>query len=153
MPIIFHLTSFWKRLAAWLIDYIFINILISMLLRLISQVAFLQLHGFRPFRFPLSRFGPYGLGFFNLSQGIIWAIRLIYEVYFLSTNGQTIGKIILKIVVVSESGHIIKPGQALIRTIIRVIPLESLLFFFTPKKQCLHDMLAKTAVVDKLKAS
>lgn len=67
----------------------------------------------------------------------------------------TLGKHLLGIMVVTESGEQLNIGQAAGRLIIKWISgciiLLYLVLFFTPKKQALHDMALKTLVLNKPK--
>jgi uncharacterized RDD family membrane protein YckC len=96
-----------------------------------------------------------------LSLGNIWT-RIItivsYWLYFAfmeSSNKQgSLGKIILKIKVVNEEGNAISFGKATIRHIGKILSGLALLIgfimvFFTKKQQCLHDIIAKTLVINK----
>ena len=96
-----------------------------------------------PDSFGIPFFGDLAITFFP------WLVTIGYEVYFLSTSGQTIGKKLFGLVVVSEEGKIINSTRAFLRALLRSVPFEWLFCFFTPHKQCLHDLVAKTVVVDK----
>jgi len=84
---------------------------------------------------------------------------LLLNVHFLKTSGQTIGKKILSIKVVSMSG--IKPDLItlvllrelpmrltnLVPGILSFVTVIDALFIFGKSKRCLHDFIAKTKVV------
>jgi len=75
-------------------------------------------------------------------------------------NGQTIGKKLLSIKIVNLNGqlptfkrHLIKryfvyliPGQ--IPLVGQIFSIVNILFIFTKEKQCIHDLFAKTIVID-----
>ncbi|MBL7150892.1 RDD family protein [Candidatus Microgenomates bacterium] len=143
-PIVFHLASIWKRGVARLIDYILINLVIGLPLGWVMKVI-----GGETGLPSLQTGMPWFIGFFSYQSLIRSAINWIYEAYFLTTTGQTIGKRLLGIMVVSEKGKIIILNKALLRTTVGLIPLEFVLCFVTKRKQCLHDLLAQTVVVDK----
>lgn len=77
-------------------------------------------------------------------------------------NGQSIGKKIFKIIVVTSDGYKLKNIQLLPRFLIYIIVevflglatfggtflISYTMFLFTKKRQCLHDFVAKTCVVD-----
>lgn len=85
---------------------------------------------------------------------IIWfVISLLYFSYFESKTGQTLGKKLVNIKVVSVKGGKISFGAALIRTILRIIDgqgaylLGLIIILVSEKKQRLGDMAAKSVVV------
>ena len=68
-------------------------------------------------------------------------------------NGQTLGKMALKVRVVRPDGSPISPGQAWGRVAMRTILgclwiVDYIPAFFTPERTTLHDMVAGTRVVD-----
>jgi len=81
---------------------------------------------------------------------------LIYNIYLLSTQGQTIGKRAFKIRIVSFEDNS-NPGFAkvvmmrvVVNAILCIIPLYGLvdlLFIFRQDRRCIHDLLAGTHVV------
>ena len=97
------------------------------------------------------------------STGLIWVAfcapllaLLIYNVYLLSTQGQTLGKkwLGIRIVRYEDNGPAGFVKAVLLRLIVNgiigVIPIYSLidiLFIFSDDKRCLHDKIAGTHVV------
>ena len=86
--------------------------------------------------------------------GLPWlVVWVLYEGLLLKARGQTVGKMALKIKVVTLEGENISGGQASTRALARALlnyayiidPIPAL---FTKEKLCVHDMLAKTRVVD-----
>jgi uncharacterized RDD family membrane protein YckC len=118
--------DFFTRLVAIIIDAIIIGIP-SMILFLILPVAL----------------------YYVLSVGI----GLAYFVYFWSSTGQTPGKMVMGLKVVSsESGQILTYQEAAIRyvcTLVSGIPLGLGYFWaiWDPKHDTWHDKLAKTKVI------
>ena len=91
---------------------------------------------------------------FNLI-GVPFAIlSLVYEGLMLQfKNGQTLGKMALKVRVVRPDGSPISPGQAWGRVVMRTVLgclwiVDYIPAFFTMEKTTLHDMIAGTRVVD-----
>jgi len=92
---------------------------------------------------------------FELVIGVIAAIPyVLYEGFMLSSRGQTLGKMALKIKVVTPEGNDITPGQAWSRTLVRalfnqlrLLGIINYLFAFGQAKTALHDRIAKTRVV------
>jgi uncharacterized RDD family membrane protein YckC len=78
---------------------------------------------------------------------------LLYEGLMLSWRGQTVGKIALRIKVVTPSGEAISAGQAWGRVAIRSLLFSLLTLvnylpaFFTKERTCVHDLVARTRVV------
>lgn len=92
-----------------------------------------------------------GLGIFVVL--FITVGRVIYEGWMLQHRGQTLGKIVAKIKVVTPQGHDLRPGQAWGRAGARFL-LDSCASFvnylpalFTKEKTSLHDLMAGTRVV------
>lgn len=97
--------------------------------------------------------------YYALTQAIlsvIWQFSLldfVYEVVFLSLYGATLGKMIFQVRVISIS-LFDKPSffYALVRSAVKLVGknlfyLPFLFVFFSPFKQTLHDLLAKTIVI------
>lgn len=91
---------------------------------------------------------------FNLI-GIPFAfLSLVYEGLMLQyKNGQTLGKMALKVRVVRPDGSPMSPGQAWGRVVMRTVLgclwiVDYIPAFFTLEKTTLHDMVAGTRVVD-----
>lgn len=90
-------------------------------------------------------------------RSVLWQLLLfdcVYEVVFLVLYGATLGKMIFKVRVISVS-LLDKPSflHALIRSVTKLIGkglfyAPYLLVFFSPFKQTLHDLLAKTIVIE-----
>jgi len=83
----------------------------------------------------------------------------IYQLYLLSTRGQTLGKRWMKIKIIKLDGS--NPGfvgavllRAIVNGIISAVPylggiygLVDILFIFREDRRCIHDMIAGTRVV------
>jgi len=80
-------------------------------------------------------------------------LYIVYEGVMLSTRGQTLGKMAMKIRVVRRDGSTITTGQAWGRAVMRTILQGCLSIFnylpafFTKEKTCLHDLVSDTRVV------
>lgn len=87
---------------------------------------------------------------FNVSTSyvVLYSIYLVYYFIFESYNGQTIGKMITKTVVV-DMNHL-KPtmGRIALRTILRLNPFDGLSYLFG-QEQGGHDLLSKTRLQSK----
>jgi uncharacterized RDD family membrane protein YckC len=70
----------------------------------------------------------------------------------LQRRGQTLGKMALRIKVVTPDGGDISPGQAWGRAVLKLalgtcMGIDYLPALFTRERTCLHDMIVKTRVV------
>lgn len=121
----------WRRAVAVIIDMILLGIVSAVLGGVLVQ----------------ARLGPV-VGLVGL------VISFGYYIYFEATYGQTIGKMALDIVVVTEEGDPIEYGPATIRTILRVIDSLPFLYlvgiivvYITDREQRIGDLAANTIVV------
>lgn len=135
----FFYVGFWLRLFAFLIDLL----VIWSINRLMVQSLFLVL------RYPLSE---------ELFSAFSLSKLAVYLLYFTVstkwTNGQTIGKIIFGIRVVSFREEKLSWGTVLIREcfgryILKIVPFIYLMVVFTHEKQHLADFFSDTAVVSE----
>ncbi|WP_407552780.1 RDD family protein [Streptomyces sp. Pv4-95] len=94
-------------------------------------------------------------------SGVTMLAYLIYEGLMLSRNGQTVGKMAMKVRVAMLSNGAVPTGQAswvraAVYTLPEIVPCCGFLFWLVnvlwctwdkPYQQCLHDKAAKTVVV------
>lgn len=85
----------------------------------------------------------------------IMAAYILYEGWMLSRDGQTVGKKVMKIKVVTPEGGNITRSQAYTRSAIRqligLVPCLGLIDYlvaFGQERTCIHDQAAKTRVVN-----
>ena len=134
--------GFWRRLVAYLIDYLIIGagaFAVGFLIGIVAGVAGADVNG-----------------------GWLVAIYVItiagYYLYYAfmesSANQATVGKIALGLKVTDEEGNRISFGRPLGRTVAKI--LSALILFmgfvmagFTDRKQALHDKIAHTLVVKR----
>jgi uncharacterized RDD family membrane protein YckC len=134
--------GFWRRLVAYLIDYLIIGagaFAVGFLIGIVAGVAGADVKG-----------------------GWLVAIYVItiagYYLYYAfmesSANQATVGKIALGLKVTDEEGNRIAFGRAIGRTVAKI--LSALTLFvgfimagFTDRKQALHDKIAHTLVVKR----
>ena len=79
---------------------------------------------------------------------IFWVLLVMYFMYYFVLElliGQTFGKIVTSTVVVGKDFKSISPTQALIRTLLRLLPLN--VFYSMNHRKCLHDKWSDTLVV------
>jgi len=130
-----------KRFGAIFIDYLIFNfplyfVIVNMVIKQIRTP------GYQP--------NP----FINLIGLPVMLIMIVYEALMLQhKNGQTLGKMALKIRVVRPDGSPLTPGQCWGRAGMRAILgclwiVDYIPAFFTDEKTTLHDMAAGTRVVE-----
>ena len=135
-------SGFWQRAGAYMLDYL------------------IQLVGMYAIFIPIGLLGAMSSKggdpslWFLLLYPIGFAVVISYEALMLSMkNGQTVGKMALRIRVVRPDGSPITRGQAWGRAVMRLILgcliiVDYVVYFFTDEKTTLHDMAAGTRVVD-----
>jgi len=83
--------------------------------------------------------------------GLMFVAMFCYHGIMLQMKGQTLGKMAMRIKVVTPEGGPITPGQAWIRVLVWFLlhgcGITYLTAFFNPEKQAIHDMAARTRVV------
>lgn len=139
-----NLASIWRRFFAVLIDGVIVGALSALFFLILlgeGQELYSQLH-------PSHR----NLGKVFLIGTAFMIPFIIYEGVLLQLGGQTAGKAVMNICVVRIDGNHIKPWQAWIRPLIRVLfRWISILnygpAFLTREKICVHDLLAGTRVI------
>jgi uncharacterized RDD family membrane protein YckC len=100
---------------------------------------------------------PEGVVGWTLLTMLLWLGLSIYNVFLLSTRGQTLGKLWMQIRIVAyPSGD--KPGfvkavvvrsfvNALIASFVPFYSIVDICFIFRDDRRCLHDLIAETTVV------
>ena len=142
--------SFWIRLLAIVIDYILINFVLSFIIVLVVMIGFgetgpeMVQRGDDLVRDITESWGPAQLL-------LILAYWLYFAIMHSSAWGATVGKRVLGLYVVDEEGHRLSFLQATIRFFGKLLSVFTLFIGFLvalihPKRQALHDLLAKTFV-------
>jgi uncharacterized RDD family membrane protein YckC len=123
-----------KRIAAFLIDAILFGVVFGVVTNIVAWVS-----------------ETLGL----LVGGLATVLFFAYFIYFEAEYGQTFGKMVMDIMVVTEGGDPIDYRESAIRTALRIV--DALPFFylvglaaiyFTDRNQRLGDLLADTIVVE-----
>ncbi|WP_367176713.1 RDD family protein [Haloarcula rubripromontorii] len=121
----------WRRIVAIVIDVVLIGVVSSAITGILGQIR---------------------LAFLGSLLGLL--IGFGYYIYLEGTYGQTIGKMALDIVVVTEDGDPIEYGPAAIRTVLRIVDALPAFYLIgivavlvTDRKQRLGDIVADTVVV------
>ncbi|HEY0141468.1 MAG TPA: RDD family protein [Thermoanaerobaculia bacterium] len=140
-----QLATFWPRFAAFILDSFIIGIPIgamTMVLMFMLMASGQFSNGEPPF-------------WFNFIQLPAMFITPLYEsIMYSKKNGQTLGKMIVKLRVVKPNGEPITSGQGWGRAWMRLAFLcfsivDYIPFFFDDQKRTIHDMVAKTVVVQE----
>lgn len=137
-------TSFWKRLGAYLIDYV-----VLMVATWVVILPFMLMAGFSG----MMSGGEPSPWFFLIYIPSL-SFPILYEALMLrKKNGQTLGKRALQIRVVRPDGSPLSNGQCWGRAAMRLVLgclviMDYIPYFFTEEKTTLHDMVAGTRVVD-----
>jgi len=98
----------------------------------------------------------------ELDRLLRWAIVvsafvswILYEGLLLGRNGQTVGKRVVRIRVVSADGGPLSRGQAFgraaVRQVLVFVPCLGLIDYLTvigPQRTCIHDLAARTRVIN-----
>jgi uncharacterized RDD family membrane protein YckC len=135
------LATIWQRVGAYLIDYVLLTA-VNWAIMLPAMFAAGMMSN--------SNATPSPWFFLVYIPTIL--IPILYEALMVQKkNGQTLGKMALKIRVVRVDGSPVSPGQAWGRMAIKFLGCGCLTFipaFFTPERLSLHDMAASTRVVE-----
>jgi uncharacterized RDD family membrane protein YckC len=88
------------------------------------------------------------LGCVNILLSLV--VTISYDAVLVASTGQTIGKMALKIKVVTETGANVTTSQAWGRAAAKLIPFAQFVALFNNERKGIHDMLAHTRVVNKI---
>jgi uncharacterized RDD family membrane protein YckC len=94
---------------------------------------------------------PLGLQFLPF---LLIPLAVVYHGWMLASRGQTLGKMALHLRVVDAEGGPLRPGQAWGRAVLQQVFASCLSLFnylpalLTPERTCIHDMAAKTRVIN-----
>ena len=155
----FPLAGFGNRLVAQIIDSIIVGIAFSLILVPFGGLAALiglssadALEGSD--EATAAVMGLFGIGLIVLLLASIFT-PLLYDAFMVSSSKQaTFGKMIMKIKVVGPNGERLTFSQALVRSLIKYISghfcfLLWLWPLFNPEEQALHDLAAKSLVIQE----
>ncbi len=144
----------WKRLAAFFIDIIIINLVILFPFRNLFQNIVPKEYSFSEAYRLLGSSASYSSLITSVS--FVMSVLVVFYFFLLEKRmGQTIGKMLMRIHVVSDDSNL-KAWQMLVRNIvfIPVFPfillwlLDPLFMFFTKTNQRLTEILSRTRVVE-----
>ncbi len=134
--------SFLKRFLAYLIDFILVNLVVSLSFsKHISKFnAFEILKGVSDKTLLIASF-------------VVIISALIYFIFLEYKLSQTFGKMLLNIYVVSVDGNKLKLSQSFVRNLIKPFPIvllvDVLYMFFKGTNQRLFEVFSATKVVEK----
>ena len=137
-----QLAGIGARIAAILIDQFVLGMIMMVIFMILGVIIAAVRPGPDSMAMPLLIFGFYG---------IFFAAIFSYHALMLQWKGQTLGKMAVKIKVVTPEGGPITPGQAWIRTLVWFFlsgcMIDYIPAFFNDEKMAIHDMAARTRVV------
>jgi uncharacterized RDD family membrane protein YckC len=136
-PGVLDLAPIGRRIWAYLLDGLILNI-VSTGIGFVLGLAFAQAFARRDASIWLTC----GSSLLSL------AVFVAYDGLLVAARGQTLGKMALKIKVVSETGADVTNGQAWGRAAGKLIPFAVFVALFNDERKGIHDMLAHTRVVN-----
>jgi uncharacterized RDD family membrane protein YckC len=134
--------AFWgERFVAWLIDAILVTVVVSVISGIIGIIGFFS-----------------GFGFFNISNwfpvvGFNGIVIFFYWMFMEASNGQSIGKMVMRLKVTRLDGSPINMGEAAIESIGKaffpILVLDCIIGWiaYPQKRQRLFNYLSRTIVV------
>jgi uncharacterized RDD family membrane protein YckC len=149
---VYKFAGFWRRLVAYVIDGVIINIIFGVLLMTVFFALFMDaMSGDSTVMFSAMMRGE-SLSFLGLVVFSFYIVLLIsYFTYFHGINGRTPGKMLLGLQVVSVDGTPVSFGIAFLRSVGYLVSAIFYIGFiwaaFDRKKQGWHDKIAATVVV------
>ena len=147
--------GFWIRFLARVIDGIIlgvVNAIVRLPLMLMFGIGSMGMRGLGRGSGAGLIFAPAMMGLLGISALIGMALGIAYEVYFLSANGATPGKMALGLRVIRADGGAISPMLALGRHFAMwisafILMIGYIMAGFDPEKRALHDRICETRVI------
>jgi uncharacterized RDD family membrane protein YckC len=138
-----HYAGFWIRFVARLID--------SALLTLVFWMVVFAVGPLSPGRATVSNFSIMA-GASGVLSLLNFALNIAYEVYFVSTRGGTIGKLVLGLRIIRADGSPVSAGLAAGRYFAQILSAIILMIgyimaAFDDQKRALHDRICETRVI------
>ena len=147
-PVAHHrYAGFWIRLVARMIDAVLLGVV-----NLAIRAPLALMLGLGTGRGRSLILLPAVISLIAISAFISIAVGLVYEVYFVSTRGGTIGKLILGLKIIRADGSPVPPGLAAGRYFAQwlsgaILAIGYIMAGFDPEKRALHDRICETRVV------
>jgi len=146
LTVSYSYVGFWTRFGAYLIDAVILFI-ITIGIFILLAVSFKNLDVLVTSDYVLT---PTGIIVYGLLFVFYWAYFTVQEC---SSFQATLGKRAVKIKVIDNAGNRISFGQAVIRDLLKLIPIVGwiccIVIGFSEKKQGLHDMAVCTYVIPR----
>jgi uncharacterized RDD family membrane protein YckC len=146
------LASVGKRFGALFLDGLIVNVPLVVILGI---VMFMVMSATFP---PNARQPGNPMAIFAVEMvgiAVVSAAGILYEGLMLSRGGQTLGKKAMRIKVVSAAGGEVSTGQAFGRAVMRKVlgfvpclGLVDYLMAFGDQRSCIHDLTARTRVIN-----
>lgn len=145
----------WKRIAAFFIDILIINLIVLFPFRKLFQEIIPKNYSFSEAYRLLSSSTNY-TGFITSVSFVMSILIILYFLMLERKMSQTIGKMLMKIYVVSDN-NTLKTWQLFVRNLvfIPIFPfillwiIDPIFMFLTKTNQRLSEILSKTKVVEK----
>lgn len=139
-------SSISKRFLAFLLDGLFVCIIDAVIFMLVTILTLLFSK--------ITGSSSHGISMLIGMIGIFVIPFIYYPLQEASKYHATLGKRIVKIVVINEDGSYLTKGQAFMRTLIKSLLSEfliisAIIMLVSEKKQSLHDLILKQIVVNK----
>ena len=139
--------GFWIRFVARVIDAVLLGVVNAVI-----RIPLVIMLGVGTGRGRGLIFLPVVMSMIGISVLISIAVGVVYEVYFVSTRGGTLGKLILGLKIVRADGSPVPPGLAAGRYFAQwlsgaILMIGYIMAGFDPEKRALHDRICETRVV------
>lgn len=139
--------GFWIRFVARLIDAVLLGVVNAVI-----RIPLAIMLGVGAGRREGMIFMPVAMGLIGISVLISIAVGVVYEVYFVSTRGGTLGKMVLGLKIVRANGSPVPVGLATGRYFAQwlsgaIFMIGYIMAGFDPEKRALHDRICETRVV------
>lgn len=149
---VYKFAGFWRRLIAFTIDCVIINLIFISLLIIVLVAFFAGVLSSDSRAWINDMLNPKTLSLsFIAVSGFYLVLNIFYFTYFHGLNGRTLGKMLLNLQVLSVEGTPINFGVAFLRSVGYLISSIFYLGFiwaaFDRRKQGWHDKIAQTVVI------
>lgn len=149
-----RLASIGRRFGAFLLDSLFLGIPLGLLTFGVIFAVLIPMGAFKPGAESDGMIVGVQLVLQLVMVGFGLVAGILYYGIQIARSGQTFGKRILGIKVVSPDGSDVRPSQAWIRAVVQqafgflsCLGIIDYLTAFSAERTCIHDMAAKTRVV------
>jgi len=139
--------GFWIRFVARIIDGVLLGIVGAMI-----RLPLMGVMGFGPRGIGSLAMVPMMVGLLGITTLLSVAIAVAYEVYFVSTRGATVGKMVMGLKIVRADGSPVSAGLAAGRYFAQwisafIFMIGYIMAGFDEQKRALHDRICETRVI------